>query len=60
MRAQQTHNADSIESALQRLQDTAASGGNVLAELMEVVKICTLGEVSRSLYAVGGRYRRNM
>jgi methylmalonyl-CoA mutase len=46
--------------ALARLQQTAAEGGNVFAELMETVKSASLGRISRALYAVGGQYRRNM
>jgi methylmalonyl-CoA mutase len=46
--------------ALQRLQATAARGGNVFAELMESVKVCSLGQISHALYEVGGQYRRNM
>jgi methylmalonyl-CoA mutase len=48
------------EPALRKLQDTAAAGGNVFAELMETVKSASLGRISRALYAVGGQYRRNM
>jgi methylmalonyl-CoA mutase len=46
--------------ALGRLQKAAASGGNVFAELMESVKVCSLGQISHALYDVGGQYRRNM
>jgi isobutyryl-CoA mutase len=46
--------------ALRRLQEVAAAGGNVFAELMETVKSASLGRISRALYAVGGQYRRNM
>ena len=47
-------------AALQRLQAAAARGGNVFAELMESVKVCSLGQISHALYEVGGQYRRNM
>jgi isobutyryl-CoA mutase len=47
-------------AALARLQKAAASGGNVFAELMETVKVASLGSISHALYDVGGRYRRNM
>jgi len=42
------------------LAETAAAGGNVFEGLMETVKHCSLGRISHALYAVGGRYRRNM
>ena len=48
------------ERALAELQRVAASGGNVFAALMETVKHCSLGRISRALYQVGGQYRRNM
>jgi methylmalonyl-CoA mutase len=52
--------ADRQPAALARLQETAAAGGNVFAELMETVKAASLGRISNALYAVGGQYRRNM
>ncbi|HEX9773217.1 MAG TPA: methylmalonyl-CoA mutase family protein [Steroidobacteraceae bacterium] len=53
-------NAERRPEALRRLQDTAASGGNVFGALMETVKVASLGSISRALYQVGGQYRRNM
>ena len=47
-------------AALARLQQAAAGGGNVFAELMETVKVASLGSISHAMYAVGGQYRRNM
>jgi methylmalonyl-CoA mutase len=52
--------AEGQPAALQRLQQVAASGGNVFAELIEAVKMASLGRISNALYAVGGQYRRNM
>jgi methylmalonyl-CoA mutase len=60
VRAFQARNAEGSPAALARLQRAAASGGNVFAELMESVKVCSLGQISRALYQVGGQYRRNM
>ncbi len=47
-------------AALARLQDVARARGNVFEELLETVKVASLGEISAALYAVGGEYRRNM
>ncbi|MFC5448472.1 fused isobutyryl-CoA mutase/GTPase IcmF [Paenibacillus aestuarii] len=47
-------------AALARLQQTALAGGNIFAELMETVKVASLGQITHALYAVGGQYRRNM
>jgi methylmalonyl-CoA mutase len=60
VRAFQARNAERAPQALKRLQSVAASGGNIFAELMEAVKCCSLGQISRALYQVGGQYRRSM
>jgi isobutyryl-CoA mutase len=60
LRAFQARNAAHSAAALERLRRVAAGGGNVFSELMEAVKVCSLGQVSGALYQVGGRYRRNI
>jgi len=60
LRAFQAANAGEAPAALQRLQQAAVSGGNIFAELMETVKVASLGQISGALYEVGGQYRRNM
>jgi methylmalonyl-CoA mutase len=60
VRAFQARNAGSSDAALSKLRQAAASGGNVFGELMECVKVCSLGQISHALYEVGGQYRRNM
>jgi isobutyryl-CoA mutase len=60
VRAFQARNAQRAPQALAALQRSAATGGNVFAELMECVKACSLGQISHALYQVGGQYRRNM
>jgi isobutyryl-CoA mutase len=47
-------------AALKRLQDVARGGGNVFEELMETVKVASLGQITEALFKVGGQYRRNM
>ncbi len=47
-------------AVLQILQETARARGNTFEALMEAVKVCSLGQISHALYAVGGAYRRNM
>jgi methylmalonyl-CoA mutase len=56
---QQRHAGECAE-ALRRLQAVAASGGNVFAELLETVQLCSLGQITHALYEVGGQYRRHM
>jgi len=56
----QARHAGESAAALRKLQDVAAGRGNVFAQLMEAVKVCSLGQISGALYQVGGQYRRNM
>ena len=60
VRAFQEHHAAGRPAALLRLQEVARARGNVFGELMETVKVASLGDTSGALYAVGGEYRRNM
>ncbi|MDN5199909.1 methylmalonyl-CoA mutase family protein [Fulvivirgaceae bacterium BMA10] len=45
---------------LKKLQRTAIQNNNIFETLMEVSKYCSLGQITRSLFEVGGQYRRNM
>ncbi len=56
----QDRHKNDAPGALKRLQETALKGGNIFAELMETVRFCSLGQITRALYEVGGQYRRNM
>jgi len=49
-----------VDEALQRLKNVAVSGGNIFEELMETVKVASLGQITKALYEVGGQYRRNI
>jgi isobutyryl-CoA mutase len=53
-------NKQSSTEALLQLKDVARTNGNIFSELMETVKVASLGQISRALYEVGGQYRRNM
>ena len=53
-------NEDKSESFLKQLQKATINNQNIFEELMEVSKYCSLGQMTRSLYDVGGKYRRNM
>lgn len=59
---QELHKSHKEKSAevLSKLQHTAIQNQNIFAELMEVVKYCSLGQITNSLFEVGGQYRRNM
>ncbi|ASS76314.1 methylmalonyl-CoA mutase [Tumebacillus algifaecis] len=60
LRSFQSEHAAEAGAAIRRLKETAMSGGNIFAELMETVKVCSLGQITQALYQVGGQYRRNM
>lgn len=53
-------NADNSQKALDQLKEVAKTGGNIFEELMETVKVASLGQITQALYEVGGQYRRNM
>jgi len=48
------------KEALERLREAALSNGNIFEILMEAAKVCTIGQMSRALYGIGGQYRRGM
>lgn len=56
----QERNTDKVEDALKKLKQTAVNNGNIFTELMETVKVASLGQITQALYEVGGQYRRNM
>ncbi|AWG25579.1 methylmalonyl-CoA mutase family protein [Flavobacterium kingsejongi] len=52
--------ADKTKEQLSIIQDVAINNQNIFAQLMEATKVCSLGEITASLFEVGGQYRRNM
>lgn len=48
------------EEWLKKLQVAAIANENMFEVLMEAVKYCSLGQITSSLFEVGGQYRRNM
>jgi methylmalonyl-CoA mutase len=48
------------EKALLALRETALKNGNLFTDLMEATKYCSLGQITHTLFEVGGQYRRNM
>ena len=51
---------DQGSAELQQLTESAVANRNMFANLMESCKYCTLGDITESLFEVGGQYRRNM
>ncbi len=56
----QAIHAEQTQHALNKLTKVAQSDNNVFEELMETVKVASLGQISSALYLTGGQYRRNM
>ncbi|WP_077406427.1 methylmalonyl-CoA mutase family protein [Cellulophaga omnivescoria] len=52
--------AENADKLLEDLQQAAVKNENIFEKLMEVSKVCTLGQITSSLFQVGGQYRRNM
>ena len=53
-------NAERVEEELRIIQNAAIQNENIFERLMEATKYCSLGEITQSLFEVGGQYRRNM
>jgi methylmalonyl-CoA mutase len=60
LRAFQKRNEAEAPEALARLKNAALTGGNIFSELMEAVRVASLGQITHALYEVGGQYRRAM
>lgn len=56
---QEKHRGES-PAAIERLKQAALAHQNTFEELMETVKVASLGQITAALYEVGGQYRRNM
>ena len=56
---QQRHSGRSGQ-ALERIRQAAINDENIFTELVSAVRYCSLGQISETLYEVGGQYRRNM
>ncbi|MFM0249051.1 methylmalonyl-CoA mutase family protein [Paraburkholderia sediminicola] len=56
----QAQHRDAAPAALERLKRAVIDDDNVFAVLMDVVRVCSLGQITHALFEVGGQYRRNM
>jgi methylmalonyl-CoA mutase cobalamin-binding domain/chain len=57
LRAFKRKNAKKSPGALQRLENVARGGGNVFAELVNTVEVCSLGQITACLTGVVGKFR---
>ena len=60
LREFQARNAKDAPAALAKLRQTVIDNGNVFAELVNAVRVCSLGQITDALFEVGGQYRRSM
>ncbi|MGK2949385.1 MAG: fused isobutyryl-CoA mutase/GTPase IcmF [Acidimicrobiales bacterium] len=60
LRSFHTAHADEAPAMLDRLRQAALAGDNLFAVLMDAVRVCSLGQITDTLFEVGGRYRRNV
>jgi methylmalonyl-CoA mutase len=52
--------AEQAQAQLARLQQAVLDNANVFEVLMDAVRHCSLGQITKALFEVGGQYRRNM
>ena len=53
-------NSTRSQEALKDLKTSALNNQNIFEKLMEVCKVCSLGQITDTLFHIGGEYRRNM
>lgn len=54
------HKGNDTKDLLKDLQLKAINNQNIFEALMDVCKVCSLGQITEALFEVGGQYRRNM
>ena len=52
--------AKDTKAMLLDLQKSAIQNENLFEQLMDVSKVCSMGQITTALFEVGGQYRRNM
>jgi methylmalonyl-CoA mutase len=60
LREFQKRHPEQSKAVRRRLKDAVVRNENVFAVLMDAVRYCSLGEITDTLFEVGGKYRRNM
>ncbi|MEX2533937.1 MAG: fused isobutyryl-CoA mutase/GTPase IcmF [Nitriliruptoraceae bacterium] len=56
---QRAHERDR-DDVMTRLEEAAITNGNLFAVLMDAVRVASLGQITDTLFRVGGQYRRNV
>ena len=60
LKALHAFQGDRATSLLEQVQQSAIENKNIFESLMEACKVCSLGQITKALFEVGGQYRRNM
>ena len=60
LRNLQTFQKEREQNMLELVQQAAINNKNIFDALMEATKVCSLGQITKALFEVGGQYRRNM
>ncbi|MCT4582067.1 MAG: methylmalonyl-CoA mutase family protein [Flavobacteriales bacterium] len=55
-----TTHEEEVTKQIAIIQEAAIQNENVFEKLMEASKYCSLGQITKALFEVGGQYRRNM
>ena len=58
-RFQEKHAKDAPQ-ALEKLKQAVINHENIFETLMQVSRVCSLGQITQAFFEVGGKYRRNM
>jgi isobutyryl-CoA mutase len=58
LRAFQAAHAQEAPAALERLKQAAKQNKNLFEALLEAARVCSLGQMAKALYDIGGEYRR--
>ena len=56
----QARHIETADGALEEIRQTVLQNHNIFVAIMGAVRYCSLGQISDTLYQVGGQYRRNM
>jgi len=60
LREFQEKNKGEAPAMLERLRQAVIQDKNVFEVLMDAVRVCSLGQITHTLFEVGGQYRRSM
>ncbi|HET7670561.1 MAG TPA: fused isobutyryl-CoA mutase/GTPase IcmF, partial [Burkholderiales bacterium] len=60
LREFQRRNEKDAPAMLERLRQAVIRDENVFEVLMDAVRVCSLGQITHTLFEVGGQYRRSM